>query len=249
MDSVWLDYKTTQNVASKNVLIEHYVPLVKIIAGRLYTSFNGKVDYDDVLGYGILGLLDSIEKFDLSKNVKFETYANLRIRGYVLDEIRNLDWIPRSLRTKSKTLEKALREFEYKFHRTPTNSELAEFMSITLQELESLLSDTSLLHIVSLDESLSINSEESSSSVKDSLRDTAPTPDDLLMSKVNKELLITALDSLSEQERNVVTFYYYEELTYKEIASLLGVSEGRISQIHSKAILRLKSALTPHFKE
>lgn len=238
IDALWLKYDKTKDQETKKLLIENYVDLVKIVAGRMYNYYGSKIEYDDLLGYGILGLIDSIDKFDINKNIKFSTYAQIRIKGAIIDNIRKLDWVPRSLRKKSKEVQNAIFFLENKLGRSPTNTEIAQRLKIPLQELELLLSDISTFNVSSLDDILLNNTEYSNNISKEK-----NTPENIYEKKEIKELLSDSIDSLSNNEKLVISLYYYDELTYKEIGKVLDLSESRISQIHSKAILKMKNFL------
>lgn len=238
IDEIWVKYKETEDKELKNLLIVNYISLVKIVSGRMYNYYGSKVEFDDLLGYGILGLIDSIDKFDISKNIKFETYAQIRIKGSIIDNIRKLDWIPRSLRKKSKQVQQSLVELENKLGYTPSNSELAEHMNISVNEVEDIFSDIATFNVISLEEFLSNKSEGFIES-----KDNIYSPDDAYEKREIKSILIEAIDSLPDKERFIISLYYYEELTYKEIGNILNLSESRISQIHSKIVLQLKNDL------
>ncbi len=238
VDELWINYKGTNLPKYKEELIKHYSELVKIISGRLYNFYAGNVEYDDLVGYGIFGLIDAIEKFDLDRGLKFETYAQIRIRGSIIDNLRKLDWIPRRVRKKSKDLERATDELENQLGRRVTTAEIAEKLELSLEEMNNLLSETSTLNIASLEETLQ-NKGDASLSTGDT-----ESPEMNYINNEMKEILATTIDSLSENEKLVVSLYYYEDLTYKEIGKVLDLSESRISQIHSKAILTMKSKLS-----
>ena len=235
--NMWIKYNNTKNREIKNNLIVQYIELVKIVSGRMYNYFGSKIEYDDLLGYGILGLIDSIDKYDISKNIKFETYAQIRIRGAIIDNIRKQDWIPRSLRKKSKDVQNAILVLENKFGRSPSNLEIAKELNIPLNELNLLLSDISAFNVSSLEDVLMNKG--------DCLIDknNINNPETIYQGKEIRELLATSIEVLSKNEKMVISLYYYEELTYKEIGQVLELSESRISQIHSKAILKIKNFL------
>ncbi|WP_054738661.1 FliA/WhiG family RNA polymerase sigma factor [Cellulosilyticum ruminicola] len=235
IDAIWLKYSKTRDEKAKTVIIENYVYLVKLVAGRLGIYLNQYVDLDDLVGYGILGLIDAIDKFDLNKNVKFETYASLRIRGAILDAIRKLDWVPRTLRKKQKELDKVYVELETKLGRRPEDVEVASFLGISLDEYNELLKDVNISALVSIDE-YTFQFE----TIKDP---KAPLPDDYVEDKEMKETLAELIEKLPERERKVIFLYYFEELTLKEISKVLEVSESRVSQLHTKAVSRLRASL------
>jgi len=237
-EEIWVKYKETNNINEKKELIERYLPLVKIVAGRMYNFYGSKIEFDDLVGYGVLGLIDSIDKYDIDKNVKFETYAQIRIRGTIIDNIRKVDWIPRSLRKKSRDIQKAMSELEIKKNQYPTNLELAKHLNIPIEELENTLASVSTFNVVSLEEFLSENGECSFSYEYNN-----NTPENILEKNEMKKALYDAIDYLPEKEKLVISLYYYNELTYKEIGQILNLSESRISQIHSKAILNIKAKI------
>ncbi|MGV8152834.1 MAG: FliA/WhiG family RNA polymerase sigma factor [Alkaliphilus sp.] len=239
MDSLhlWQNFKNKSDKNAKNALIEKHIELVKIIAGRMYSSYGSNVDYDDLVGYGIFGLIDAIEKFDITKNIKFETYAQIRIRGAVVDQLRNLDWVPRSVRQKAKLVENACNKLENKLGRNAFDYEIANEIGITVKEFQNLLLQTSNLNIISLEEKLLDGNNGRFVSTESSL------PENVLCNKEIVEILESSIEELPEREKLIIGFYYYDELTYKEIGKILGVSESRISQLHSKAISRLKPKL------
>ena len=235
---LWIKYSQTKDKKAKQQLIEEYIYLVKISAGRMYNFYGSKIEYDDLIGFGVLGLIDSIERFDISRNIKFETYAQIRIRGTIIDNIRKLDWVPRSLRKKSKDVQEAMAKLENKLGRTPTNHELSRYLNISLGELESILADISNFNMASLEDLLANKGEYYINT--DALEDL---PDELYEKKEFKKILADIIDDLPNNEKKVISLYYYEELTYKEIGYIMELSESRISQIHSKAILNIKNQL------
>ncbi len=238
LSSLWKTYKETNDRKCKEKLIVEYIELVKIIAGRLYINYNHNVEYDDLVSYGIIGLIDAIEKFDIEKNVKFETYANIRIRGAVVDQIRSLDWIPRSTRQKYKKVEAALERLQNQHGDQYTDTLLADELGISKEELYKTLNEVSNLAILSLEDTIN---ESGTIDVKS--ENVEMDPQASLDTKETEGQLKLQIDNLPEKEKMVISLYYYEELTYKEIASVMGISESRISQLHSKAIIKLKTKL------
>jgi RNA polymerase sigma factor for flagellar operon FliA len=238
IENLWINYSETKDKEIKKRLIVYYVSLVKIVAGRMYNFYGSKIEYDDLLGYGILGLIDSIDKFDITKNIKFETYAQIRIKGAIIDNIRKLDWIPRSLRKKSKELQNAIFLLENRLGRTPNNDEISEHLNIPVKELELLMSDMSTFNVSSLEDFL-ISGGDYSNNIS---QDTS-TPEGAFEKKEIERLLANSIDSLSKNEKTVISLYYYDELTYKEIGHVMELSESRISQIHSKSILKIRNSL------
>ncbi len=239
---LWADYAKTKSPEIREKIILEYAPLVKIVAGRLSMYLGYNVEYEDLVSYGIFGLIDAIDKFDFLKDVKFETYASLRIRGAILDQIRKMDWIPRTIRQKQKKIDAVIREIEISCGRMATDEEIAEKLGITADEYLDWQSQMKITNIVSLNEFLEQGSEVSneSSHTKSTQFDT---PEEVLERDELKKILTEALELLTEKERKVIVLYYYEELTLKEISSILEVSESRISQLHTRALQKMKVRL------
>lgn len=238
IDSLWKKYKVSNDMKVKQTLISHYAHLVKLVAGRLSIYLNHYVELDDLIGYGVIGLIDAIDKFDYTKNVKFETYASLRIRGAILDEIRKLDWVPRSLRKKQKDLNKIYYELENLLGRTPTDDEIAKQLEMTKEDYYTLVQDTNIATLVFIEDY-----ELQVSSVKD---ERNSTPDEYIERQEIVIKLKEAIEELPEREKMVITLYYFEELTLKEISNILEVSESRVSQLHTKGVSRLKVKLAKY---
>lgn len=237
--SLWHKYKVNGDQETKNLLIEKYIGLVKVIAGRLYTNYGANIEYDDLVSYGIFGLLDAIEKFDVDKDIKFQTYAQIRIRGAIIDELRNLDWVPRSIRQKAKLVEEAYTKTENILGRNATDQEIAKELDISLEELSSILQQINGFNVISLEEQLY------EANITDNLGyENEKLTENIICTKEMHETLQNNIEKLPQRERQVVSLYYYDELTYKEIGKILEVSESRVSQLHSKAINRLKTKLT-----
>lgn len=235
ISSLWKTYKETNDRVAKEQLIVEYVELVKIIAGRLYVNYNHNVEYDDLVSYGIIGLIDAIEKFDIGKNVKFETYANIRIRGAIVDQMRSLDWIPRSTRQKYKKVESAIEKLQNSYGDKLTDDVLADELGISKEELYKTLNEISNLAVLSLEDTVN---ETGTMDIRS--ENIEMDPQASLDTKETELILKDEIKKLPEKERLVISLYYYEELTYKEIAAVMGISESRISQLHSKAITKLK---------
>jgi RNA polymerase sigma factor for flagellar operon FliA len=242
---LWLEYKKTGDGALRERLILHYSPLVKYVAGRVGVGLPPNIEQADLVSYGIFGLIDAIDKFDLGRSIKFETYAISRIRGAIIDELRAIDWIPRSVRYKAREVEKAYAKLEADLHRTPSEAEVAAEMGIRLDELHQIFSQVSFVNVVALDELLSVGGEKGDKlSLVDTLEDTkAEDPVLAFESEETKFLLAKAINMLPEREKIVVTLYYYEGLTLAEIGQVLGVTESRICQMHTKAVLQLRGKL------
>ena len=242
---LWQQYKKTADGALRERLILHYSPLVKYVAGRVGVGLPPNIEQADLVSYGIFGLIDAIEKFDLDRAIKFETYAISRIRGAIIDELRAIDWIPRSVRYKAREVEKAYAKLEGELHRTPSEAEVAAEMGIKLDDLHAIFSQVSFVNVVALDELLSVGGEKGDKlSLVDTLEDTrAEDPVLAFESEETKYLLAKAINTLPEREKIVVTLYYYEGLTLAEIGQVLGVTESRICQMHTKAVLQLRGKL------
>ncbi|MGN6522519.1 MAG: RNA polymerase sigma factor WhiG [Actinomycetes bacterium] len=242
---LWAGFKRTGDEALRERLILHYSPLVKYVAGRVGVGLPANIEQSDLVSYGIFGLIDAIEKFDIERAIKFETYAISRIRGAIIDELRTIDWVPRSVRAKARDVERAYAALEAQLHRTPTESEVAAQMQISLSELHQIFSQVSFVNVVALDELLTAGSEKGDKlSLVDTLEDTrAVDPVLAFETEETKYLLAKAINSLPEREKIVVTLYYYEGLTLAEIGQVLGVTESRICQMHTKAVLQLRGRL------
>jgi RNA polymerase sigma factor FliA len=242
---LWQDFKKTGEGPLRERLILHYSPLVKYVAGRVGVGLPPNIEQADLVSYGIFGLIDAIEKFDLERAIKFETYAISRIRGAIIDELRAIDWIPRSVRYKAREVEKAYASLEAQLHRTPSEAEVAAEMGIKLEDLHQIFSQVSFVNVVALDELLSVGGEKGDKlSLVDTLEDTkAEDPVLAFESEETKFLLAKAINTLPEREKIVVTLYYYEGLTLAEIGQVLGVTESRICQMHTKAVLQLRGKL------
>lgn len=239
-NELWKSYAETKSPEIREKLIIDYSPLVKYVAGRLSIYFGTHVEYDDLVSFGVFGLIDAIDKFDLNKGVKFETYASLRIRGSIIDSIREMDWVPRSLRQKSKEIEKVYSEVENQLGHAATDKEVADKLGITVDDFSKILTEVNVSTMTSLDEFLEQNYEigvEGNNVLKDGI------PENYIEVNEIKETLANSITKLPDKEKMVVTFYYYEELTLKEISAIMGVSESRISQLHTKALLRLRGKL------
>ncbi len=242
---LWQEYKASGKESLRERLILHYSPLVKYVAGRVGVGLPPNIEQADLVSYGIFGLIDAIEKFDLERAIKFETYAISRIRGAIIDELRSIDWIPRSVRYKAREVEKAYAALEARLHRTPTEAEVAAELGIALEDLHQIFSQVSFVNVVALDELLTAGGEKGDKlSLVDTLEDTkAEDPVAAFETEETKYLLAQAINTLPEREKIVVTLYYYEGLTLAEIGQVLGVTESRICQMHTKAVLQLRGKL------
>ncbi|HEV7826187.1 MAG TPA: RNA polymerase sigma factor WhiG [Mycobacteriales bacterium] len=243
--SLWREFKGTGDTSLRERLILHYSPLVKYVAGRVGVGLPPNIEQADLVSYGIFGLIDAIEKFDLERAIKFETYAISRIRGAIIDELRSIDWIPRSVRYKAREVEKAYASLEAKLRRTPTEQEVAAELDISTTELRAIFSQVSFVNVLALDELLNSGGEKGDKlSLVDTLEDSkAEDPVQAFEAEEMKYLLAGAINTLPEREKIVVTLYYYEGLTLAEIGQVLGVTESRICQMHTKAVLQLRGKL------
>lgn len=237
---LWDKYIKTKSPELREALIVEYAGLVNLVAGRMGMYLGYAVEYDDLVGYGIFGLIDAIDKFDLEKNVKFETYASLRIRGSILDQIRKMDWIPRTLRQKQKQMDQAYAKLEGELGRPATDEEVAGELDISLDEYENWRNEAQFTNLVSLDDYLEQGGEprmEAGGSNRFEQPEKAVEKEEL------KQILLEALKTLTEKECSVITLYYYEDMTLKEISRVLEVSESRVSQLHTKALHKIKAQL------
>ena len=248
LDELWRSYKADGDPRLREQLILHYSPLVKYVAGRVGVGLPANVEQADFVSSGVFGLIDAIEKFDPSRAIKFETYAISRIRGAIIDELRALDWIPRSVRQKARAVERAYATLELTLRRTPSDPEVAAEMGIAIEDLHTIFSQLSLANVVALDELLNPGGEGDGSgrvSLVDTLEDpAADNPVEVAESRELRRLLARAINTLPEREKTVVSLYYYEGLTLAEIGQVLGVTESRVSQIHTKAVLQLRAKLS-----
>jgi RNA polymerase sigma factor for flagellar operon FliA len=244
--TLWRRYRSTKDQALRDRLILTYAPLVKYVAGRLGSGLPAHVDEGDLVSYGLLGLIGAIERYDPDRDVKFETYAMARIKGSIIDELRAMDWVPRSVRARARDIERAIAELESKFGRAPTDEEIAGKLGLTQEELDDSLSEISRSSIAALDELWTVQGSSGDQvALIDTIEDTAgPAPTTALDAAEMKEMIADAISRLPEREKLVITLYYYEELTLREIGEVLGVTESRVSQLHTKAILRLKARLS-----
>jgi RNA polymerase sigma factor FliA len=242
--TLWVEYRRSRDQLVRDRLILTYAPLVKFVAGRVGASLPSHVDEQDLVSYGLLGLIGAIERFDPDREIKFETFAMARIRGAIIDELRSLDWVPRSVRTRARQIERAIQALEKELMRAPTDEEIAKKLGVTGEELEESLHEISRSTVAALDELWSPSGGGDQIALIDTIEDeSGPDPEASLEQTEIKEALAEAISSLPEREKLVVTLYYYEELTLREIGEVLGVTESRVSQLHTKAVLRLKAHL------
>jgi RNA polymerase sigma factor for flagellar operon FliA len=242
---LWRTYRRSGDQALRDRLILTYAPLVKYVAGRLGSGLPAHVDEGDLVSYGLLGLIAAIERYDPDRDVKFETYAIARIKGSILDELRAMDWVPRSVRSRAREIERAMTELESKLGRAPSDEEISAKVGITIEELENSLTDISRSSIAALDELWTVSGSGGDQiALIDTIEDTqGPEPQSAFAQTEMREAVADAISRLPEREKLVITLYYYEDLTLREIGEVLGVTESRVSQLHTKAILRLKARL------
>jgi RNA polymerase sigma factor for flagellar operon FliA len=241
---LWREYRRSKDPKVRDRLILTYAPLVKYVAGRLGSGLPAHVDDDDLVSYGLLGLIGAIERFDPDRDIKFETYAIARIKGSIIDELRALDWVPRSVRSRAREIERAIADLESRLGRAPTDEEIATKLGVTEEELNESLSEIGRTSIAALDELWTVSAGGDQIALIDTIEDEqGPNPQSALDETEMREAIAEAISRLPEREKLVVTLYYYEELTLREIGEVLGVTESRVSQLHTKAILRLKARL------
>jgi RNA polymerase sigma factor for flagellar operon FliA len=245
LQELWRRYKGNADERARERLVVAYSPLVKYVAGRMSSGLPGHVEEADLISYGLGGLISAIERFDLDRDIKFETYAITRMRGAIIDELRNLDWVPRSVRARAREIERANMKLEAKLRRAPTDEEMAQELGIEMDEFQESLLQISNSTIVALDELWNVqDSNGDQVSLLDTLPDRdAPDPQQLVDQLDLRDRIAGAIAALPEREKLVVALYYYENLTLREIGEVLGVTESRVSQLHTKAVLRLRSKL------
>jgi len=243
----WDSFKRESSDLAREKLILHYAPLVKYVASRVATGLPSSVEQADLVSYGIFGLIDALKKFEPGRGNKFETYAIPRIRGAIIDELRAMDWVPRSVRFKQREIEKALADLESTHKRQPTETELAERLDLTVRELHDVINQISFVSVLALDEMVSVGADRGEQvSLIDTLADRGLDPTTGMESQETRGLLAAAINSLSEREKIVVTLYYFEGLTLAEIGEILGVTESRVCQIHTKAVGGLRGQLSEY---
>jgi RNA polymerase sigma factor for flagellar operon FliA len=244
-EELWVEFQKTRSPQLRDMFIRQYMPLVKYVAGKIAVGMPGSVEFDDLVGFGQFGLLDAINKFDPEKNVKFKTYAVTRIRGAVFDELRQLDWVPRSVRQKSREIEDTIVRLESNLGRTASDAEVASAMGLSEADFQQTVLKVSGTSILSLNDVWYSGDDSDHMSIGDSIE--APSslnPDVIVEREEIRRVIIEAINELPEKEKMVLVLYYHEDMTFKEIGQVLEVSESRISQLHTKANLRLRAKLT-----
>lgn len=247
ISSLWTEYKANGQPGARDRLIVHYSPLVKFVAGRVGVGLPRNVDKGDLVSNGIFGLIDAIEKFEPERGFKFETYAINRIKGAILDELRALDWVPRSVRSRAREIERSVVELEHRLKRTPSDEELAKHMNVRIDDLQDHLAEISTLGLVALDEVLG---PDTGSSLGDMVADASGlSPEQAFQKEETRRILADAINRLPDRERLVLTLYYFEGLTLAEVGDVLGVTESRVCQIHAKSVMSLRNRMTePTFR-
>jgi RNA polymerase sigma factor FliA len=245
LHALWLEYRRSRDRALRDRLILTYAPLVKFVAGRLGSGLPAHVDEGDLVSYGLFGLIGAIERFDLDREIKFETFAVARIKGAIIDELRSLDWVPRSVRARARDVERAHAALEAEFGRAPTDDEMAEKLEVSVEEFRDALLQIANSSVLALDDLWTFADPDGSGgqiSVLDTIQDpNALDPESEAHTAELKDRLADAIESLPERERLVIALYYYENLTLREIGEVLGVTESRVSQLHTKSVLALRS--------
>lgn len=244
-DELWVKYKKNADPKIREHFILKYAPLVKYVAGKLAGAMPTNVEFDDLVGYGVFGLLDAIEKYDLDKNVKFNTYAVNRIRGAIFDELRSIDWVPRSIRQKSREIEETIADLEAKLGRSAANEEIAAAMGLGIEEYNALLLKVSSTSVVSLTDLRFSNDDSEEFSVGDIIEAPSSLNPDVIVEREDiKRIIVDAIKELPEREKKVLIMYYYEDMTLREIGEVLHVTESRVSQIHTSANIKLRAKLS-----
>jgi len=244
-EELWQQYRKTRDPAIREAFIKQYNPLVKYVAGKVAIGMPNNVEFDDLVGYGVFGLLDAIDKYDPDKNVKFKTYAVTRIRGAIFDELRQIDFVPRSVRQKTREIESTISNLEAQLGRTATDQEIANAMGMDESEYMKTMQKISGTSIISLNDLWYSGDDNDKVSIGDSIESpSSMNPDVVVVNEEIRRVIIEAINDLPDKEKKILVLYYYEDLTLKEIGRVLQVTESRVSQLHTKAILHLRSRLT-----
>ncbi len=244
-EELWKLYRRTQDRKIRDYFVRQYAPLVKYVAGKIALGMPQNVEFDDLVGFGVFGLFDAIDKFDPGKHVKFKTYAVTRIRGAIFDELRTIDWVPRSVRQKAREVEDAVRRLEASLGRSATDEEIASAMAMDLKDFQQMMLKISGTSMLSLHDIWYTGEDNDKISIAESIESPSSlNPDTIVEKEEIKRVIVAAIKELPEKEKKVLVLYYYEDLTLKEIGEVLAVTESRVSQLHTKAILRLRAKLT-----
>ena len=248
-EDLWRSYKKNKDTKIRDFFVKQYAPLVKYVAGKVAIGMPNNVEFDDLVGFGVFGLFDAIEKFDPDKHVKFKTYAVTRIRGAIFDELRTIDWVPRSVRQKTREVEETIRKLEASLGRAATDDEIAKSMRMDIKDFHNLMLKISGTSVLSLNEVWYSGEDNDKMSIVESIESPSSlNPDSIVEKEEIKRIIVEAINELPEKEKKVLVLYYYEDLTLKEIGEVLEVTESRISQLHTKAVLRLRAKLS-HIKK
>lgn len=244
-EELWREYKKTKDPQIRDAFVKQYAPLVKYVAGKVAIGMPHNVEFDDLVGFGVFGLFDAIEKFDPDKHVKFKTYAVTRIRGAIFDELRSIDWVPRSVRQKAREVEDSIHRLEASLGRSASDEEIAKELNMGMDEYQKVMLKVSGTSMLSLNDVWYSNDENDKISIVDSIESpNSMNPDTIVEKEEIKRVIVEAINELPDKEKKVLVLYYYEDLTLKEIGQVLEVTESRISQLHTKAIMRLRAKLT-----
>ncbi len=244
-EELWTLFKLNRDPKIRDLFVRQYAPLVKYVAGKVAMGMPHNVEFDDLVGFGVFGLFDAIKKFDPEKHVKFKTYAVTRIRGAIFDELRSIDWVPRSVRQKTREIEDTIHRLESSLGRSASDQEIADEMRMTTKEFQKMMMKISGTSILSLNDVWYTGDDSDKVSIVDSIESPSSLNPDIIVEKDEiKRVIVQAITELPEKEKKVLVLYYYEDLTLKEIGKILEVTESRISQLHTKAIMRLRSKLT-----
>ncbi|ADM69748.1 MULTISPECIES: FliA/WhiG family RNA polymerase sigma factor [Paenibacillus] len=238
---LWEQWKEHGDKEAKKQLIEKYLHIVEYVSGRLAVGLPKNVSKDDLASNGVMGLIDALEKFDYERGLQFETYASWRVRGAILDGLRQGDWVPRSVREKAKKIEDAYQHLEQRYLRTVSDEEMSHYLDVSEKEFQNMIQEVAVMSIVSLEDP--IREEESETRLSLLVDEKAKNPDHKVNEFTLRDALAQGIDKLTEKERIVVSLLYYEDLSLSEIAEVMSLSPSRISQLHSKAILRLRATL------
>lgn len=243
-EDLWQDYQQSRDPKIREAFVIQYAPLVKYVAGKVMMGMPNNIEFDDLVGYGVFGLLDAIEKFDPNRDIKFKTYAVTRIRGAIYDELRSIDWVPRSIRQKAKELELAMGKLENQSGRTASDEEIARELNCTVEEFHNTLLKISSTSLISINDPWHLGEDSEKGSIMETIESpTTLNPDTIVEREEVKKIVVKTIQELPEKEKKVLILYYYEGLTLKEIGAVLDVTESRVSQLHTKAIIRLRSKL------
>jgi RNA polymerase sigma factor for flagellar operon FliA len=243
-EELWRKYRKSKDPGIRDHLVKKYAPLVKYVAGKVAIGMPHNVEFDDLVGYGVFGLFDAIEKFDPDKHVKFKTYAVTRIRGSIFDELRSIDWVPRSVRQKTREIEETITTLEAQLGRAASDQEIADALHISVEEFQELMMKISGTSIMSINDVWHGGDDTDKISIVESIESPSSLNPDVIVEKDEiKKVIVAAINDLPEKEKKVLVLYYYEDLTLKEIGEVLSVTESRVSQLHTKAVMRLRARL------